>query len=251
MLLALLFLAELLFLGPQFGWFDTPPFDPLRLAVNTIALMVTVVGGRIIPAFTRSALAALGRPAEIRAHGVLDTAAIVAVAAVLVGDLVAPLGVASGVLAAAAAALLALRFRGWHSLVTRGVPLLWVLHVGYAWLAAGFALKAAALLGGFPFAQNWLHAITVGAFGTMILGVMTRAALGHTGRPLEASTPIAVAYGLVSVAALLRVAGTWLLPAYYLHVLAAAATAWVAAFALYLVVYTPILLRPRVDGRPG
>lgn len=250
-LLALLFLAELLFLAPRAGWFPAPPFDPLRLAINTIVLMVAIVGGRIIPAFTRNALAARGRPAEIRASGVVDAAAIAAAACVVVGDIVAPGTTASGGLAALAGTLLGLRLRGWRSFATRDVPLLWVLHAGYAWLALGLVLKAVWLLGGLAAAQHWQHAITMGSFGAMILGVTTRAALGHTGRPLAVGMPIVAAYALVCAAALLRVFGPWLVPGRYVAVLAAAAAAWCAAFLLYLAVYAPILLAPRVDGQPG
>ena len=131
------------------------------------------------------------------------------------------------------------------------IPLLWVLHLGYAWLVAGLALKAASLLGGFDWARDWLHALTIGAFGTMVLGVTTRAALGHTGRELKAGRTIALAYLLVSVAALVRVFGPVVLPSRYLALLGAAALIWTLAFVLYVVVYVPILLAPRADGKPG
>ena len=99
--------------------------------------------------------------------------------------------------------------------------------------------------------MNWMHAFTAGAFGTMILGVMTRVALGHTGRPLRIPPIVTISYILVSAAALIRVFGPWLAEGRYTNVLAASIAAWVAAFVIFLAAYAPILLRPRVDGRPG
>ena len=95
------------------------------------------------------------------------------------------------------------------------------------------------------------NVFTAGAFGTMILAVMTRVALGHTGRPLHASRTIVVAYVLVSAAALIRVIGPWLAQSYYTSVLTASITAWTTAFAIFLIFYTPILLKPRPDGQAG
>lgn len=249
--LGLLFSAEWVYHAAQFGWLDTLPFDPLRLAVNTVLLLVVIIGGRIVPAFSRNAFVARGRDARVRASRLLDAAAIAATVAVLVGDIVARGTVLAGSLAGMAAALLTLRLIGWRGWRALDMPLVWVLHLGYAWVIAGLALKAAWLLGGHGWAMNWMHAITLGAFGTMILGVTTRAALGHTGRPLEASTPIAAAYLMISVAALLRIWALWFLPNQYSIILALTSVAWVSAFATFLLIYAPILARPRIDGRPG
>jgi uncharacterized protein involved in response to NO len=127
------------------------------------------------------------------------------------------------------------------------MPIVWILHVGYGWLVVALALKAVLLLGGAAWASQWLHALTAGAFGTMALGVMTRVALGHTGRPLEAARPIVVAYVLVICGALLRVAGPALFPAQLLPLLAAAMVVWAAAFVIFIAVYLPILIGPRAD----
>lgn len=244
--LGLLFLADLLFYGTHAGWFAAPPFDPLRLAVNTVLLMVVIVGGRIVPAFTRNTLHAMQRPVPYSLPWV-HALAIVTAASVLVGDLVAQDSVGSGVLAGLAAVLLGICLSTWQGWRTLDIPLLWVLHAGFAWLIVGLALKAAWLLGGYGWAMNWMHALTAGTFGTMILGVTTRAALGHTGRPLVAPRPIVPAYLLVTAAAVLRVWGTWLVPDRYWQVLTLSVVLWIAAFAAFVLVYTPILLRPRVD----
>jgi uncharacterized protein involved in response to NO len=127
----------------------------------------------------------------------------------------------------------------------------WSLHLAYAWLPAGLAMKAIYLLTGATWTEHWLHALTVGAAASMILAVMTRAALGHTGRPLVAARPIVVAYILLCLAALVRVFSPSLATVEYRWTVMVAGTFWVAAFALFMMTYTPILMRPRIDARPG
>jgi uncharacterized protein involved in response to NO len=130
-------------------------------------------------------------------------------------------------------------------------PIVRVLHVAYLWLPIGFALKAAALGPGAHWAGFWQHALSVGAAGTMILAVMTRAALGHTGRPLQVHLSITIAYLLLTLSAVVRVLGPYVLPLDYGTAILFAGALWVGAFIPYLVVYAPILLRPRIDGKPG
>jgi uncharacterized protein involved in response to NO len=155
----------------------------------------------------------------------------------------------AGVLALAAAAVHALRLSSWCGLKTFREPLLAVLHVAYAWLFIGYALLGLTALG-LPIPRSGaLHALTMGAVGNMVLGVATRVALGHTGRPLAAARPIVAAYVIFSLAVLVRVlspvAGAWTL-----RLIDLAATGWLAAFAIFVWVYWPILTRPRIDGRP-
>jgi uncharacterized protein involved in response to NO len=149
---------------------------------------------------------------------------------------------AVGVLAAA---------RAWHWRTTRvvGHPLLWILHVGYAWVPFGLLLRALAAF--YPSIPSSLatHALTVGAIGSLTLGMMARVSLGHTGRPLIASRPMAWAFAAASLAACARVLGPLLVPSAYVWTLVVAAVLWTAAFLVYLVVYAPILWQPRVDGR--
>jgi uncharacterized protein involved in response to NO len=214
-------------------------------------VMIVIVGGRIIPAFTRNALLAMRRDATIRSQRTIDIAAILSVAGILLGDVFAMDSMLTGVLAALSAGLLLIRLTGWGGLRTLDVPLLWVLHLGACWLVFALALKALWLLGGFAWAVNWMHAFTAGVFGTMILGVMTRVALGHTGRPLQVSRAVVVSYVLVSAAALIRIFGPSFAPSYSTEVFTLAIVAWAAAFLSFLVVYTPILFNPRPDGRGG
>ena len=221
------------------------------LAIDVVLILVTIIGGRIVPSFTANALRRRGETVEIRSNAWVERLAIGATIANAVVDLASAGAAWVAGIAAIAAIAHALRLSGWRSFKARGESILWILHVGYAWLPVGFALKASFLVGHFSWAAKWQHALTVGVFGTMILAVMTRVALGHTGRPLAVSRVTTAGYLLLTAGVLLRVFGGSVLPAYYLPLLLATAALWVAAFVLFLIVYTPILIGPRADGKPG
>jgi uncharacterized protein involved in response to NO len=112
-------------------------------------------------------------------------------------------------------------------------------------------LRALLHTGGFAWAAPWQHALAAGAAATMVLAVMTRASLGHTGRPLVAAPAIAVAYVSLVLAVAVRVFGPQLLPSAYVTVMLIAGALWVLTFLLFVVIYAPVLLRPRVDGKTG
>jgi uncharacterized protein involved in response to NO len=152
-------------------------------------------------------------------------------------------------LAAATAVSLAIRLIGWKPWATWRVPLLWILHLSYAWIVVGFLLLAAAELGALPISAA-LHALTVGSMAGLIIGMITRTALGHTGRPLKAGSAETTMYVLVQVGAVARLCAA-LAPAVREHALLAATLCWSAAFLLYLAVYGPYLYRTRIDGRDG
>ncbi len=221
----------------------------ILVAIDLVLVLVTVIGGRIVPAFTAGALR--GEGVAMRTFPGVGPAAIVAMAAVAVVDAIDPGGRVAAVTAGAAALVQAIRLAQWRSGRTLSKPLVWVLHLGYAWIPLGLALKCAALLGGYAVAAFWVHALTVGALATMILGVITRAALGHSGRALEPDPRTVIAYALLLFAGLVRVFGFAFLPLAYPVVILIAAFLWTCAFALFLWVYVPILLSPRADGRPG
>ena len=221
----------------------------ILVAIDLALLLVTVIGGRIVPAFTSGALR--GEGVTMRTFPGIGPAAIVAMAAVAIVDAVDPGGRTAAVTAGIAALVQAVRLAQWRSGRTLSKPLVWVLHLGYAWMPLGLALKCAALLSGAAIAAFWLHALTVGALATMILGVITRAALGHSGRPLEPDPRTVIAYALLLLAGLARVFGFALLGLAYPVVILIAAFLWTGAFGLFLWVYAPILLSPRADGRPG
>jgi len=222
----------------------------LRVGIGLVMLLVTVIGGRIVPNFTASALRQRGIDAKIRTRAPVERLTIGSMVLMVLVDVVAPGHWAAWVIAAIAAAAHAVRLSGWRSLRTLADPIVWVLHAAYAWLPIGLALKAANLATGAAWAAHWQHALTVGVAATMIMAVTTRASLGHTGRPLVVARSIGIAYLLLLLSALVRVLAPALVPD-YLVTIEAAALLWIVAFGIYLVVYAPILMRPRVDRRPG
>jgi len=249
--LGVLFAANLLFHGARLGWWKEALADVgIHLGVDMVLVMVAIIGGRIIPSFTMSGLRREGISVTIAPKPALEAMAIGAIVAVLVVDLTWPDGVVAGWVALLAAFIHALRLSRWHGLKTTRVPILWVLHAAYGWLVIGLLLKALWLLLGVEFASKWIHALSIGAFAGMILAVMTRASLGHTGRNLIALPPVIAAYWFINLAAALRVLAA-LAGEHYMIAVAAAGFCWLAAFGLFVWVYFPILTQPRVDGRPG
>ena len=250
-LVFLALLAALFGVNLDFHWHGASDSSRLWLAIDLVLFMVVLVGGRILPAFTASGLKKRGIDIAIRRHVAIDSAALLATLAVVVGDaLFAGTGLVAGV-SLLAAALLVVRQARWHPLRTLRDPITWILHLAYAWLPLGLALKAAWLLGAPIPANSWIHALGAGAFALMILGVMSRAALGHTGRELVVSRATVIAYFLVAFAALLRVFGPILFEPGWRGWMLASGVCWTLGFALFLLVYVPILWRPRIDGKPG
>jgi uncharacterized protein involved in response to NO len=204
-----------------------------------------------VPAFTSSALKQQGRDGTLRTSPAVSAAAVAAMAGVLVIDLLLPQSHLAGLVALVAAVAQAARLSQWRSFRTVGLPIVWILHLAYAWLPVGLALKALALLTGWGTLLSWMHALTIGAAATMILAVMTRASLGHTGRALIVNPAIVLAYALLTAAAVVRVLGPGTSFLSYPQVITLAAVLWTVAFALFLFVYGPILVSPRADGKPG
>lgn len=245
-LLAALFAANL-----HFHLTGANRVEPLSLGINVMLLMVAMVGGRILPAFTSSGLKQRGIDIQIKRYPPLDVSALLATLGVLIVDLLLPATTLAAVAATLAAILLALRLARWQGHRTLRDPIIWVLHMAYAWLPVGLALKAAWLFGAPVPQASWLHALTGGAFSIMILAVMSRAALGHTGRELIAAGPVVAAYWLVGAAALVRVFGPVLQGDAWRLWMIASGSLWTLGFFLFVVVYAPILCSPRVDGRAG
>ena len=217
-----------------------------RLGVATLLMLISVVGGRIIPSFTLNWLAR-ERP-EIPPPAVFDRfdRAVIAVTALaLMLWIVAPEGLLTPWAALAAGLAQGGRLARWRGSATLREPLLWVLHLGYGWLALGFLLLALSGVVSLLPQTAALHALTAGAIGTMTLAVMTRASLGHTGRPLAAGSGTTAIYILVTIAAVLRLFAP-LAEAHYLFVLSLAGTAWSGAFGLFVLIYARPLMLPRL-----
>jgi uncharacterized protein involved in response to NO len=217
-----------------------------RLGLATLWMLISLVGGRIIPSFTRNWLAKM-RPgtAPPAPAGWLDRAALAVTGPALALWVIAPDMAATSWAMLVAGAAVALRLSRWRGARTVREPLLLILHVGYGWLALGLLLLGVNGLYALLPATAALHALTVGAIGTMTLAVMTRASLGHTGRPLSAGPGTRTIYVLITLAAVLRVlsplAGDRIVLALEL-----AGAAWSGAFGLFAILYGGVLARPRV-----
>ena len=244
-LLAALGAADACFHLSTLGLIELPASLAVQGALYLIVILLIVMAGRVVPAFTASALP----QAKLRRSAALDRAALALSVIALACALAGLGGWTTAAPAFAAAAMHAARQAGWAPLATRGRPLLWILHLSHAWIPAGFVLLG---LGAFGIAIGAaaLHAFAVGAVSGTIVGMMTRTALGHTGRPLMAGAAETLAYVLILAAALLRVAAALILSAYLPLVIASAAL-WSAAFLTYFVAYAPRLAQPRLDGKPG
>lgn len=218
----------------------------LRASLFLVLGMISVVGGRIIPAFTQNWLR-LNRPEiAVTPPGFdrVDLGVVLITATFAISFVLWPLAPATGWLGLLAGVTQALRLLRWRGWLARREPLLWILHVGYAWIPLGFLLLGLGILGESPGLDRGLHALGYGAIGTLILGVAARVALGHTGRRLQAFPAMTLAFVLILLGGLSRLLATidpdWL----WLSV-----GCWIVAHALFIWCYTPILLRPRLNAQ--
>lgn len=223
-----------------------PELLSLRVGLDLVLFIIAVMSGRVIPMFTNNGIP--GTRATRRPT--VERLALGSILVLLATDLLqapAPLIVA---VALAAALAHAVRLGLWQSWRTFGTPLVWVLHAAYGWIVVYLLLRALAALGivAEPLA---VHALTIGAIGGMTIGMITRTARGHTGRPLVADRFEIACYMLIQAAALIRVFGGMILPNGYLWTVIASGICWSIAFAVYAVRYWPILSRARIDGKPG
>jgi uncharacterized protein involved in response to NO len=245
--LGLLLLGNLLVHLDAVGIGSTAEFGN-KLGVATLLMLISFVGGRIVPSFTRNWLAKQ-RP-EIPApasFGVIDRVVLAIIALALVVWLIVPDSLAAPWVELAGGLAIGVRLARWRGQATLDEPLLWILHLGYGWLALGFLLLAFNGLVLLLPQTTALHALTVGAIGTMTLAVMTRASLGHTGRPLVAGWGTTTIYIFVTLAAILRLLAP-LGGDHYLFLLWSAGAAWSGAFGLFVLLYAGPLMRPRVKA---
>lgn len=219
-----------------------------RLGVATLLMLIGLIGGRIIPSFTRNWLVKQNPTAKTPAPFALIDRLALGVTALA---LLAWVGAQGTRLTAGLALLAGLAVGGrlsrWRGAQTVREPLLWVLHLGYGWLSVGLVLLGANILVPFLPQTAALHALTVGAIGTMTLGVMTRASLGHTGRALIAGPRTTAIYVLITLATLLRLLAPLLGP-HYVAGLSLAAAAWCAAFGGFVLFYFQPLTQPRIGA---
>jgi uncharacterized protein involved in response to NO len=245
--LALLFAGNALVHAEALGWSTTAALGN-RLGIATLLMLISLVGGRIVPSFTRNWLVKYEPGATTPASfNAIDRLALALTALALVMWIAAPDTTFAATAEFAAGLALAVRLVRWRGGGAWREPLVLVLHVGYGWLALGFTLLALSRVAPSLPPTAALHALTAGAIGTMTLAVMTRASLGHTGRALTAGSGTIAIYVLVNLSALLRLMAPFG-GSQYLLLLSLAGTAWVAAFGLFVLIYTPALTQPRVAG---
>ncbi len=221
------------------------------LGLDVITVMIVVIAGRITPAFSANWLKANGgRPERVIQSARVTQWALASILLLAVVTLLPLPFWVEGLAALAAAAVNGLRLYQWAGWRTWREPLLWILHLAYGWIVVALLLRG---LG--PFLPSlsdslWQHSLGLGGISTLIIGVMSRVAMGHTGRPLALRPFGRLMYAAIIAATVFRLlaANQWL---DYRIGVTVSALAWILAFALFVVLYAPILWQPRADGRPG
>jgi uncharacterized protein involved in response to NO len=245
-LLALLSVAVLAFHLSHLDLSPWPERASLQVGLDVVLFIMAVIGGRVIPMFTNN-----GVPdARATRNPIIERSALAGALVLIPVDVLPVPGLLVAGIALTVALAHAIRLYLWRPHRTRRVPLVWVLHIAYAWIVVHLVLRGLAELGLVErvFA---VHALTIGAIGGMTIGMMTRTARGHTGRPLKADGYEVACFAVVAFAAFVRVFGGMLLPSAYVLTVVVSGVCWSIAFALYAIRYWPILSRVRVDGRPG
>ena len=239
-LLTILFACDMLFL-------ITKERTSLYVAVIIIVAMISLIGGRIIPAFTVDALQQRGEEVHETPQGRLDVLAILSLLLIIL--VLVFFNQEEAILAGAAflsAIIHALRLRRYHTHRILDDPMVWILHVGYSWVILGLFLTGVSALGFLPFSIA-LHAFTAGAIGSMTIGMMCRVTLGHTGRDKIATDLTKLSFFLMQGAAFMRVFGLMIAPDYSIEWIIGSATLWILCFALYILIYAPMLWKPDLD----
>jgi uncharacterized protein involved in response to NO len=213
-----------------------------------VAAMMTIIGGRVIPFFTRRGLRRPGdAPPAVRQDQALLAGSVLTAVLTAAGVTLSPQPWLA-VLFAALGAGHAARLARWFDRDVRTVPLLWSLHLAYAWLPVACFGMAGWHLSLFASPSPSLHALTVGAMSGLILAMMARVTLGHTGRDLAPPPGMALGFGLLQAGAVARVFLTPVLPVAGVWL---AGVCWTLAFGIFVWRYAPMLVKARVDGHPG
>ncbi|MFP3873432.1 MAG: NnrS family protein [Thiohalophilus sp.] len=218
----------------------------IQLMIFLIMLLIAIIAGRVVPFFTENGLGGI----KLKRYPWLDQLAILALLGYALVELFSLGEQFAMVLAALACLSHGARWLSWQHPGLWRVPMLWVLHLAYAWLVLSLLFALLARLDWIP-AVVEVHAFTVGTLGMMTLGMMARVSLGHSGRSISASRLTIVAFSCLLLAAVVRVAGGIFAGSSYSESIVLSATLWLVAFVLFVIEYAPILIRPRVDGRPG
>lgn len=236
-------IANLLIHLQLLGITDSTLARGMDLELGLIVVVMVVMGGRVIPFFTERALAF-----EAKRFSWIERSVIPLAVGWLIADLL-QISLVAMLLAALSAVLNLIRLAGWFKRRMIRNPLIWILHVAYLFIPLGFALKAIAGVIQLP-PYIATHAFAAGAIGAMTLGMMARVALGHTARPLKLAKITVAAFILMVIAGVVRVFLP-MIPELHTMAIHISGGLWIVAWGLFLVPYTPILLKPRIDGQFG
>ena len=216
----------------------------IRLSTFTLSVLLALIGGRIVPSFTRNWLTKIKAERFPSPAGIFDKISLISLVVFVFAQIVIPYHELTSLLALLAGLLHGIRLIRWKVWMTLSEPLILILHVGYMWLSVALVLIGFAGLTNFvPYASSY-HALTIGAFSTMILAVMTRASLGHTGRRLKATLGTTFIYVFITIASVLRVCEPFL-NEYGNLLLSFSGIFWTLSFSLFVFIYLPILSQPR------
>ncbi len=245
-LLGLLTAANAVYHAIVNGWLAMPSIWPLHAAILVIVLIESVIAGRVIPGFTSNAVPGVKPVVHARRDQIIVAVTVLTCVAWIAG--LPPILIASLAMATTVSQLM--RLAGWKTHRTLANPLLWILHLSYGWIAFGFALLGLAALQVVS-ASAAFHVLGIGSMGGLIIGMITRTALGHTGRPLRAGRREVVMYCLVQVGVAARFLAAIDVAGARDVALVVSAACWSVAFLLYVLTYGPYLFAARVDGREG
>lgn len=244
-LLTVLTFANAAFYGVAYAVIDVDHSMIFLIAVDVFAIFITVIAGRIIPIFSNNATG--GKRAQ--RHQPLEHVIVGGMVLLLMSDLAFGLSdewaTPRGFLLLVLALLHTIKLVAWRPQITLIDPILWILPLSYLWLPTALLMRAASLFDA-PFDQVLgLHAMTAGAMGSMMLAMMTRSSLGHTGRKITAGLAETAIYVLITLGAAIRVFGPLIAPEFYLIEIGLSGLCWMLAFALFAIRYWPILSQPR------
>jgi len=220
----------------------------LRLGLAAVLMLIALIGGRIVPSFTRNWLAKRNASRLPVAFNRADGAVLALTGVALLAFVIAPYGAVTAILCLGGGLANLWRVARWQGWQTRSEPLVWVLHAAYVMLALGFVVVGASALDLMP-QSGARHVWMAGAIGLMTLAVMTRASLGHAGLPLTASRPVAALYlALIGATVARLLAGLAFGQVWLMHL---SASLWILAFGGFALIYWPILTRPKRTPKPA
>jgi uncharacterized protein involved in response to NO len=242
-LFAVLMVSNALMQSELVGWSYEVAERGARIGMDVYLLLIAVIGGYRIPVLTNHVLQASASPAAARSFTILDLLSVASMVLYLASDALFGPGAVTSAAALTAAVFNAVRLWFWCGHHVLHAPIAWGLHLGYIWLIVGLLLEAATVFSGIA-DMAAIHVLSAGAIGTISVALVARAGLSHHGRAPVASAVMVAAYGLVSLAAILRVAALFV-PDAFIALVIASGVVWAFGFAMFVAGYLPMLLEPR------